>query len=98
MLRHAEREGRRAETAAAREKLIPLEDRLAKLLAIIPPEVQGEGLFLETLRRSLKGGRGRGAHRASLGDHLRRAGYVRERRWRAGVSGFRALWYPPSIR
>lgn len=45
--------------------------------------------------RTAKGVGGGGAHRASLGDCLRRAGYVRERRWRAGVSGFRALGYPP---
>lgn len=95
--RHEERrrEVARAEAAAAREKLIPLDARLAKLLATIPPEVQAEGLSLETLRRSLKGVGGRGAHCASLGDCLRRAGWVRERRWKAGAAGFTALWYPP---
>lgn len=91
-----EREAADAEAAASREKLIPLEDRLAKLLATIPAEVQAEGMSLEALRRSLKGVGGRGAHCASLGDCLRRAGYVRDRRWRAGSGGFRALWFPPS--
>lgn len=92
------RETALAEAAAAREKLIPLDTRLAKLLTTIPPEVQAEGLSLEALRRSLKGVGGRGAHCASLGDCLRRAGYVRERRWRQGAEGFGALWYPPSSR
>lgn len=86
----------RAEAKAAREKLVPLEVRLSRLLDTIPPEVQAEGLSLEVLRRMLKGVGGRGAHCAALGACLRRAGYVRERRWRSDYGGFRALWYPPS--
>jgi hypothetical protein len=40
---------------SARDRLVPLEDRLARLLATIPSEVQGEGLSLRTLQVSLRG-------------------------------------------
>ena len=35
-----------AETAKWRERLTPLEDRLAKLLESIPPEIKNQGLDL----------------------------------------------------
>lgn len=71
----------RAEAQAAREKLVPLDVRLSRLLATIPAEVQAEGLSLETVRKMLRGAKGRGAHAGEVGDALRRLGYVRERRW-----------------
>ena len=43
-----EKEERAAEEAA-REKLVPLETRLARLLATIPPSIQAEGLSLMSL-------------------------------------------------
>lgn len=84
-----------AEADAARQKLIPLVARLKKLLDTIPAEVQAEGLSLETVRKMLRGAKGRGAHAGEIGDALRRLGYVRERRWRTAEGGFRAKWYPP---
>ena len=49
--RQAEREAKaRAEAEAARVRLTPLEDRLKRLLANIPVEVQREGLSLSTLQ------------------------------------------------
>ena len=86
----------RAETKAARDRLTPLEKRLARLLASIPREVQAEGLSLTALQGQLRA-RGRGhsrCHAGELGAALRRAGFVRERRWRGGAEGFHALWYP----
>jgi hypothetical protein len=85
---------------AARQRLIPLDVRLAKLLAEIPLEVQAEGLSLETIRRRLRGVSGRGAQAGQVGEALRRLGYTRERCWRggrqrAGTGAFSALWYPP---
>jgi hypothetical protein len=89
---------RTEEAAAARHRLLPLDDRLAKLLASIPVTVQREGLSLLSLHRQLRA-RGRGhmfCHVGELGFALRRLGYVRRRQWRNnGSAGFPALWYPP---
>lgn len=82
------------EKNAARERLTPLEDRLAKLLAAIPAEVQKEGLSLAALQKQLKG-RWRGScHPGELGSALRNLGYRRMRKWKS-CEGFRAIWYPP---
>jgi hypothetical protein len=87
---HAEME--RVATQAARERLTPLEDRLSRLLATIPVEIQREGLSLSSLQASLRG-RWRGnCHPGELGTALRRLGFKRERRWHDGA-GFRAIWY-----
>jgi hypothetical protein len=81
----------RVATQAARERLTPLEERLARLLATIPSEIQREGLSLSSLRASLRG-RWRGnCHPGELGAALRKAGFKRERRWHADA-GFRAVW------
>lgn len=82
-----------AEVRAARERLTPLYDRVARLLSAIPYEVQREGLALATLQTMLKG-RWRGnCHPGELGEVLRKLGFVRRRCWR-GVGGFAAKWYP----
>jgi hypothetical protein len=79
------------EAKAARERLTPLDKRLARLLATIPPTVQREGLSLATLQASMRG-RWRGnCHAGELGAALRRLGFERRRDWR-GADGFRALW------
>jgi len=76
---------------ATRERLTPLEERLSRLLATIPIEIQREGLSLASLQASLRG-RSRGnCHPGELGAALRRLGFKRERRW-DNCSGFRALW------
>jgi hypothetical protein len=86
-------EQERSAAAQARERLTPLEHRLARLLATIPPEVQGEGLALPTLQAALRG-RWRGnCHPGDLGTALRKLGFTRQRRWR-GDAGFQALWFP----
>lgn len=80
-----------AATKAARERLTPLEERLARLLATIPIELQREGLSLSSLQASLRG-RWRGnCHPGELGTALRKLGFKRERRWHDG-SGFQAVW------
>src|SRR5271155_3520823 len=84
----------RAAEQAVREKLVPLEARLARLLATIPPSVQAEGLSLLALQAQLRA-RGRGhsrCHVGELGDALRKLGFTRERRWRGGAAGFQAVW------
>lgn len=88
-------EQERAAAQAGRDRMVPLEVRLARLLAAIPPAVQAEGLSLLALQAQLRP-RGRGhsrCHVGELGDALRRLGFRRERRWRGGA-GFGALWYP----
>src|SRR5436305_971007 len=76
--------------------LMPLEDRLARVLKTIPREVQAEGLSLSTIQTSLRG-RWRGnAHPGELGAALRKLGFKRQRRW-DDVSGFRALWFPEKL-
>ena len=87
--RRAEQE--QANLQAARERLTPLEERLTRLLATIPIELQREGLSLAWLQASLRG-RSRGnCHPGELGIALRKLGYKRERRWH-GAAGFQALW------
>jgi hypothetical protein len=78
---------------AARERLVPLEERLSRLLATIPSEIQREGLSLSSLQALLRG-RWRGVcHPGELGTALRKLGFTRQRRWH-DASGFCALWYP----
>jgi hypothetical protein len=93
----AEAQARREEKArtdakAARERLTPLDERLTRLLATIPLDVQREGLSLAALQASLRG-RSRGnCHPGELGAALRRLGFERRRDW-SGADGFRALWW-----
>jgi hypothetical protein len=86
----------RAATQAARERLTPLEQRHARLLATIPSEIQREGLSLASLQASLRG-RWRGnCHPGELGKALRKLGFTLQRRWHGG-SSFCALWYPDKL-
>jgi hypothetical protein len=81
----------RKKAKAARERLTPLDGRLSRLLAMIPLDVQREGLSLSSLQASLRG-RSRGTcHPGELGAALRRLGFQRRRNWR-GADGFRAVW------
>lgn len=81
-----------AEEMEARERLTPLEARLARLLGTIPVELQREGLSLPTLQAALRGRwRGR-CHPGELGAALRRLGFERRRSWKK-EAGFSALWF-----
>jgi hypothetical protein len=86
-------EKQRIATQAAREKLTPLEERLSRLLATIPIEIQREGLSLASLQASLRGRHRGNCHPGELGTALRKLGFKRERRWH-NEAGFCALWYP----
>ncbi len=80
-------------TETWRERLTPLEDRLAKLLSNIPPEVKSQGLSLPAIRNMLAG-RWRGkCHPGELGIALRKLGYERRRNWTDGTKSFSALWF-----
>ena len=79
-----------------RERLTPLEERLAKLLATIPSEIKSEGLSLLSLRNMLAGKWRGKCHPGDLGFALRKLGYQRRRSWSVSVEGFQALWFLPS--
>ena len=81
----------RAKVESAKERFVPLETRLKRLLDDVPVEVQREGLSLQALQASLRG-RSRGkCHPGELGSALRKLGFTRSRRW-SGDDGFRAIW------
>ena len=76
-----------------RERLTPLEERLAKLLATIPSEIKSQGLSLPAICNLLAGKwRGR-CHPGELGVALRKLGYQRRRNWSDGTQSFSALWF-----
>lgn len=75
------------------ERLTPLEDRLAKLLATIPPEVKSQGLSLPAIRNMLAGKWRGKCHPGELGTALRHLGYERRRNWSQGSQSFSALWF-----
>lgn len=75
------------------ERLTPLEDRLAKLLATIPPEIKCQGLSLPAIRNMLAGKWRGKCHPGELGTALRRLGYERRRNWSQGSQSFSALWF-----
>jgi hypothetical protein len=78
-----------------RERLTPLEQRVRKLVADIPPEVAAEGISMASLQDQLKG-RWRGKAPAGLiGTCLRKLGWRRARYWRGDDIGFRATWHLP---
>lgn len=80
-----------ANVNAARERLTPLEERLVRLLATVPIELQREGISLASLQAALRG-RWRGnCHPGELGTALRKLGFKRHRQWRSDA-GFQALW------
>lgn len=81
----------RAVTNAARERLTPLETRVARLLEDIPAELQRDGLSLPALQAALRGRQGGKAHAGEIGTALRKLGFRRRRQW-TDAPGFRALW------
>ena len=82
-----------ADLKSARARLTRLEDRLTRLLATIPVELQRQGLSLPALQVALRG-RWRGnCHPGELGSALKKLGFVRARRWSNGEpSG--TVWLP----
>lgn len=79
----------------ARDRLTPLETRLARLLVTIPRDVQKEGISLPVIQKMLRG-RWRGnPPPGHVGQALRDLGWRRVRRWRGNDIGFKALWFPP---
>lgn len=80
-------------TAEWTERLTPLEDRLAKLLASIPAEIKDQGISLPTIRNMLAGKWRVKCHPGELGIALRRLGYERRRNWSNVTQSFGALWF-----
>ena len=90
----AAREARNQQAAADwRQRLTPLEERLAKLLATIPTEIKSQGLSLPAIQ-NLLAGKWRGkCHPGELGIALRKLGYQRRRNWSDGTQSFNAFWF-----
>jgi hypothetical protein len=76
------------------ERLTPLEDRLAKLLATIPIDLKNQGLSLTNIRNMLAGKWRGKCHPGELGLALRKLGYERRRNWSKSDDGFKAKWFP----
>jgi len=78
-----------------RERLSPLDQRLAKLLADIPAALKAEGLSRESLRVQLAGRYSQTARAADVAAALRKLGWTRKRCWKGDESpnGFRATWH-----
>jgi hypothetical protein len=74
------------------ERLMPLEDRLKKLLSEMPEEVIAQGLSLASLRRLLAGKWRGNCHPGELGEALRNLHFIRRRSW-SDDEGFKAKWY-----
>lgn len=81
----------RAALNAARERLRPLDERLARALKGIPAEMQRDGISLSQLQLVLRGRRRATCHPGELGAALRKLGFERIRKWRSG-SPFTAVW------
>jgi len=79
------------------ERLTPLEDRLAKLLATIPAEIKSQGLSQPALRTMLAGKWLGKCHPGELGIALRRLGYERRLNWNVGSQSVCALWYQSDV-
>jgi hypothetical protein len=77
--------------AAQEERLVPLVDRLRRLLATFPAEQLQAGVSLEAIREQLRGRQRGYAHAGELGDALRKLGFVRIRLW-TKRDGFSAVW------
>ena len=79
--------------AGWQERLTPLEERLAKLLATIPPEIKSQGISLPAIRTMLAGKWRGNCHPGELGAALSKLGYQRRRNWSVDGGAFRAFWY-----
>jgi hypothetical protein len=75
------------------ERLTPLENRLAKLLANIPADIKSQGLSLPALRTMLAGKWRGKCHPGELGVALRLLGFKRRRNWSDVSQSFCTLWF-----
>lgn len=80
-----------------RQRVAPLETRLARLLSTMTEVERREGLSIAELQPRLMGRHRGHARSGDIGMAFRKLGYSRVRSWKrdaAGGAGFRALWYP----
>jgi hypothetical protein len=86
---------------SARDRLVPLQTRLKRLLDEIPPEVRAEGLQIQELRLRLAGRARRnrgfvGCQVGELANEMRRLGWRRVRDWSNREAGYCSRWFPPT--
>lgn len=96
-----ERAAQQAKTA--RDRLVPLQTRLKRLLDEIPPEVRAEGLAIVELRLRLAGRARRnrgfvGCQIGELANEMRRLGWRRVRHWTNRDAGYCSRWFPPFVK
>lgn len=81
------------QAARIAENKRPLVERIAEILAKMPPEQIAAGIRLEDVAAQITGKHvGRGQPGA-VGEALRQLGYVRVREWRNSEQGFRSRWF-----
>lgn len=81
------------QAARIAENKRPLVERIAEILAKMPPEQIAAGIRLEDVAAQITGKHvGRGQPGA-VGEALRQLGYVRVREWRNSEQGFRSTWH-----
>ncbi len=93
----AHRDEQDKQHATWKERLTPLDQRLAKLLAAIPESIKSEGLSIDALRVQLTGRFAQTSRACDVAAALRKLGWTRKRCWRGDESpqGFRATWHAP---
>jgi hypothetical protein len=99
---HRDSQERTSQQAAktARDRLVPLETRLKRLLDEIPPQVKAVGLPILELRLRLAGRARRnrgfvGCQIGELANEMRRVGWRRVRDWTSREKGYCSRWFPP---
>lgn len=81
------------QAARIAENKRPFVERVAEILAKMPPEQIAAGIRLEDVAAQITGKHvGRGQPGA-VGEALRQLGYVRVREWRNSEQGFRSTWH-----
>ena len=81
------------QAARIAENKRPLVERVAEILAKMPPEQIAAGIRLEDVAAQITGKHvGRGQPGA-VGEALRQLGYIRVREWRNSEQGFRSRWF-----
>jgi len=84
---------RRISTTSSNETaMIPLLDRVKKLLDTIPLADQQQGLALTELQMRLRGRKGKRCHPGELAECLRQLKFSRSRSWKEGRTGFCSRW------
>ena len=81
------------QAARIAENKRPLVERVAEILAKMPPEQIAAGIRLEDVAAQITGKHVGHGQPGAVGEALRQLGYVRVREWRNSEQGFRSTWH-----